>query len=111
MQQQTFAVLVEGVGNFEFRHRTLRDEIRIGVEYSRLTEGVKTPSNWLATFAEVVSTLKVLTVVAPGGWDIDTMDPLDPNSYYRLLRGWRALWEKETSLRKGTAPAAPALSS
>lgn len=102
MQQSTFAVPVEGIGTFQFRHRTMRDELRIGAEYSRLTEGVEQPTKWLADMAEWISTLKVLTVDAPEDWNIDDLDPLDPETYKKLIAVWNALRKKENFFRKGT---------
>lgn len=84
-------VVVPGIGTFRFRHRTLKDELRIGVEYSRLTEDVESPTKWLAVLATIIATLSVLTVRAPDGWDIEAMDPLDPETYLRLVAVHNAL--------------------
>lgn len=94
-----FTVPVEGIGAFTFARRKLRDEMAIGSEYSRLTEGVDTPTPWLEAVAGWISTLKVLTVKAPDGWDIDELDPLDPDSYAKLRKVHSALREKEGSFR------------
>lgn len=96
-----FFVPVEGVGTFSFAKRMLRDELRIAAEYSRLTEGVETPTDWLAIVAGWIAALKVLTVTAPEGWDIDVMDPLDQDTYDKLRKVHAALREKENSFRKG----------
>lgn len=94
-----FPVDVEGVGHFSFAKRTLRDELRIGAEYSRLTEGVETPTEWLAIVAGWVAALTVLTVSAPSGWDVEKMDPLDPDTYDNLRKVHAALRDKESSFR------------
>lgn len=96
-----FFVDVEGIGNFSFARRMLRDEMRIAAEYSRITEGVETPTEWLQFVGTWVSTLKVLTVTAPDGWDIDAMDPLDQETYANLRDVHAALREKEQSFRAG----------
>lgn len=95
-----FFVDVEGIGNFSFAKRMLRDELRIGAEYSRLTEGVDTPTSGLELLAGWMAALKVLTVTAPDDWDIDTMDPLDPETYDKLARVHAALRDKEQSFRQ-----------
>lgn len=95
-----FWVDVEGVGNFRFAKRTMRDELRIETEYSRLTEGVATPTDYLALVARWMSTLGVLTVSAPAGWDIEAMDPLEDTTYSKLSRVFDALREKEGSFRR-----------
>lgn len=94
-----FHVDVDGVGHFTFAKRTMRDEMRIAAEYSRLTEGVETPTTYLELVAGWLSTLAVLTVQAPDGWDLDSMDPLDEDTYARLMRVHAALREKEASFR------------
>ena len=96
-----FTINVEGIGEFVFARRTLRDEMRIAAEYSRLTEGTLTPTPWLELVAGWVSTLKVLTVRAPAGFDdFDALDPLDEDVYASLSSIHRALREKEGSFRK-----------
>lgn len=96
---------VEGVGHFVFARRTMRDEMRIAAEFSRLTEGVETPTNFLATVAGWIATLKVLTVSAPDGWDLDEMNPLDDDVFARIGGVNKALRTREGQFRapKGTA--------
>lgn len=95
-----FEIVVEGVGSFRFGRRTMRDEIKVQVEYARIIEGVQ-PTPWLAMVGGWLSALKVLTVRAPDGWDIDAMDPLDADTYAKLLKVHSALAEKEGSFRSG----------
>lgn len=102
-----FIVPVEGVGDFTFGRRAMRDEIKSQVEYARITEGVA-PTPWLHAIATWLSDLKVLTVRAPDGWDIDAMDPLDENTYTRLLKVHAALAAKEGSFRGGPKQASEA---
>lgn len=94
-----FPVSVEGVGNFVFARRNMRDELRIASEYSRLTEGVETPTNYLQNVATWFSVLKVLTVEAPHGWDLDAMDPFDDETLDRVVLVYAALRAKEGSFR------------
>lgn len=96
-----FTITVDGIGAFTFGRRSMRDELSIAAEFSRLTEGVETPTPYLATVAGWISTLKVLTVNAPDGWDIDAMDPLDEDTYAKLLKVHASLREKEGSFRSG----------
>lgn len=98
-----FTVPVEGIGTFTFAKRRMADEIAIQVEYARIIDGVE-PTEWLAAVAGWLSTLKVLTVRAPEGWDIDEMDPLDDDTYSQLMRVHGALRDKEISFR-GRSPA------
>lgn len=93
-----FTVDVDGVGTFTFGRRTMRDEIKIQVEYARLIEGVE-PTEWLESVAGWLATLRVLTVLAPDGWDIDDLDPLDSATYTKLARVNTELATKERSFR------------
>lgn len=97
-----FTVDVEGVGTFTFARRTMRDEINIQVEFARFIQGVE-PTAWLATVCGWLSDLKVLTVQAPAGWDIETLDPLDDDTYANLSRVHKALRDKERSFRSQPA--------
>lgn len=98
-----FTVEVDGIGHFSFARRKMRDELDIGVEISKITQGVDTPTVWLENVAGWIATLRVLTVVAPNGWDIDEMDPLDDTTYRKIHLVFSALRVKEQSFRKGPA--------
>lgn len=93
-----FDVPVEGIGTFTFGRRKMADEIAIQVEYARMIDGVQ-PTEWLALVAGWLSALKVMTVRAPAGWDLDDMDPLDDDTYANLMKVHAALSEKERSFR------------
>lgn len=93
-----FDLVVEGVGNFSFARRTMRDEMKIQVEYARFIDGV-TPTDWLRAVAGWLSVLNVLTVRAPEGWDTEAMDPLDDDTYSKMLKVYTALITQERSFR------------
>ncbi len=95
-----FTITVDGIGVFRFGRRTMRDEIRIQVEYARMIEGVE-PTAWLSAVCGWLATLRVLSVDVPEGWDLDALDPLDDGVYARLLKVYTALAEKERSFRPG----------
>lgn len=99
-----FRVSVDGVGDFVFAKRTMRDEIATQVEYARLIDGVA-PTPWLETVCGAIADLKTLTVKAPEGWDIDALEPHDPETYKNLLAAHRELINKERSFRPGAASA------
>lgn len=98
-----FNVNVEGVGSFTFAKRTMRDEIKIQVEFARMIEGVE-PTDWLKLVCGWLSTLSVLTVRAPVGWDIESMDPLDDEVYAQLNKVHEVLRDKERSFRRSKKP-------
>lgn len=95
-----FQVQVEGLGAFTFGRRTMRDEFAIAAEYSRLTEGIETPTDTLRFFATAFSAVKVLLVLAPGNWDIETIDPLEDASYTQMSSVFSALCVAEADFRK-----------
>ena len=95
-----FHVTVEGVGRFRFAQRRMEDEMKIAVEYSLITQGIDTPSVWLTIMGGATAQLRVLTVEAPDGWDIDEMDPLDDETYARIVNVHRALRDQERSFRE-----------
>ncbi len=100
-----FFVLVEGVGRFSFGQRKMADEMQIAVEYSLMTQGIDTPSAWLSIMAGAMSQLRVLTVTAPEGWDLDEMDPLNEDTYAKIVKVHRALRDQESSFRQKPAEA------
>jgi hypothetical protein len=96
-----FQIQVEGLGSFTFAKRTMRDEFAIAAEYSRLTEGVDTPTDFLHGYARIFATIKVLQVVVPDGWNIDDLDPLDGDTSFAQLRAvFAALRAKEDDFRR-----------
>lgn len=99
-----FRVDVPDVGEFVFGKRTMRDEIATQVEYARLIDGV-VPTPWLETVCGAIADLKTLTVKAPDGWDLDALEPHDPETYKKLLAVHRELITKERSFRPGAAEA------
>jgi hypothetical protein len=94
-----FHLHVDSIGSFTFARRTMRDEMRIAAEYSRFTEGLTQPSNYLDTMAGWIATLNVLTVSMPHSWDPENMDPFDPESEEKILKVYSALRVKEGSFR------------
>lgn len=95
-----FQITVEAIGAFTFGRRTMRDEFAIAAEYSRLTEGVQTPTDFLHYYARMFSTLKVLTVSTPSGWDIEKLDPEEDASYAQLRSVFDALRVQEADFRR-----------
>jgi hypothetical protein len=90
-------VTVEGVGSFTFARRSFRDQFSIAAEYARLSEGQPlAPQDDM--WANMAATVRVLTVSAPEGWDIDTLHPDD--GYATLKSVWSALSDKEKSFRR-----------
>ncbi|MDP3327205.1 hypothetical protein [Parvibaculum sp.] len=98
--QNDFVVTVDGIGVFTFAKKGMRDQFAIEAEYSRLTEGVETVTDFLWSAANSFANLKVLTVSAPDGWNLEGLDPDDSNDWERLTKVWSALRDKQLSFRK-----------
>lgn len=96
-----FTVDVPGEGNFVFRQRSMRTSFQVEAEFSRLTEGVATPTEELENSARVVATLKTMAVEVPDKWDIDAMDPDDEETAKRLLAVYNAYQAKLKFFRAG----------
>ncbi len=99
MTPGTYPLVVEGIGAFEIRRRTLRVEIQVGAEFARLTEGEEQLPAWLRDLCEMTSAVKVLAARAPDGWDVDSMDPQEPATYEKLAKVYRAIQEAEGRFR------------
>jgi len=95
-----FPLTVEDVGTFVFARKAMREQVSIAVEYARLTEGVPEVVEILGDIPEAMATIKVLTVSAPEGWDADTLDPEDKESYEKIMKVWGALRDKLAGFRK-----------
>lgn len=106
--RKSLIVNVDGLGKFEFAQRTMRDEIRIGAEYSRLTEGVERPSPWLSAMADMIATIKVLLIQGPAEWDPEALDPHDPDSYAQIMKVHTLLRGEEERFRRRKNPAGEA---
>lgn len=102
-QPPQYEVHVEDIGTFTFAKRTMRLEFKIQAEYSRLTEGVDTPTANLDYIAGVFSALRVLTLAAPDGWNLDNLDPLEQDDFERVIKVHSALRAKESSFRRKPA--------
>jgi hypothetical protein len=83
-------------------------QMKIAAEFSRLTEGVKTPTPYLEQTSDCLATLRVLIASAPEGWNVDELDPLDADSYLQMLRVHGALRAREDGFRRKPKQASPA---
>lgn len=111
MTQALFTVAVEGVGTFQFRRRTMRDELRILAAQERLMEGLDLVSTIFQQTTRAFASLEILTVQAPDGWDLMALDPLDPDTFDVIGRVWRGLRDAEVRFRderRGQSPGAGA---
>ena len=101
-----FHVTVEGVGEFTFRNRTIRDQIWIEAETLRITGG-ETSDVALKVAAEKIATIARLAIEKPAGFDPEAIDPFDRDDIARLLSVGGALQLAEDGFRGRVAPAKP----
>lgn len=94
-----FLVEVPKVGRFTFGRRTMADEVAYQVEFARIIDGVQ-PTDWLKIIGSALADLRVMTVRAPDGWNLDELDPLDPETEAKLIAVHLAYRDKENSFRR-----------
>jgi hypothetical protein len=91
----------EPIGKFRFpSHRTMRDEMEIGSEYYRYTQGVDHVSEWYSALALRMATIKVMCVEAPDGFLVDEMDPLEDETVNLIGKIYVNFREQEDSFRE-----------
>jgi hypothetical protein len=100
---RSFTAAVAGIGDFVFRQRTIRDQLRIEAEGRRILGG-PTSDGALEAWAYQLASLTVLTETAPEGWDLDGLDPLDPLDIDKIARVHAALKLEEGRFRRGAGP-------
>jgi hypothetical protein len=90
------------VGDFTFGRRTLGDAIKIRGEYLRLSAGLGDDDTEISAYSNVTSTIKVLCVSAPAGWeDVEKLDLTESdNRLNEVMLLFDALREKEGSFRR-----------
>lgn len=101
-RSDVYVIPVEGIGDFEFRHRRIRDRITIPAE-ARRTLGGGSDSPPLIDAALRMATIQVLLLKAPDGWSLEALDPLDDASDGVILKVYEGLRQAEDAFRKGPA--------
>lgn len=104
MTQRNYPVAVEGVGDFVFRKRMLKDQITIQANASRMLGGPVDDAE-LRSFVHALATIQCLTVQAPADWKPEDMDPLETEETAKLWDVHEALRVAEEKFRKGATPA------
>jgi hypothetical protein len=97
---RTYPVNVEGVGDFVFRKRMLKDQIAIQANASRMLGGPVEDAE-LRSFAHALATIELLTVQAPADWKPSEIDPLEPEQTQKLWDVHEGLRDAEEKFRKG----------
>ena len=100
MSIKPYQLEVDGIGEFTFRRRNMRDQIRIEAEAERITGGPVENKSPLQRAAIAIATLSVLTVKAPDGWDVDAMDPLEQADVETVLKVAGEVYEAEARFRE-----------
>ncbi|HWY24442.1 MAG TPA: hypothetical protein VNX47_05950 [Nevskia sp.] len=98
----TFPATVPGVGEFIFRRRTMGAYIQIKAEVSRYLDGVAVPTADLNKMAFAFATLKVLTIKAPEGWNLDALDSDDEEAWVKVGAVQGVLEERLKFFRDGS---------
>ena len=100
MMPKNYTVNVDGIGTFTFRPTwPMGVKMQVFCEFNRLTQGQDNISEWLSSTCNMLATLKVATISAPEGWDLDEMDALDEDACRKLIAVFDALQEREFFFR------------
>lgn len=104
-KQSDFHVDVEGIGQFLFARRTMKDQYMIRGEYARLTGGHYDANGNMADLSALgYAILTVLLVEGPRSFDLATLDPLlDDEFDKKIVKIYSALRARELSFRSGPA--------
>lgn len=101
---------VDGIGEFEFRKRNFNDEATIEMATRHMLGGAAlSGDDELRRFCRAISTLRILLVTKPDGWDLEELDPLDPDDVGSAMRAFGGLRAAEDEFRKRAKAARPAL--
>jgi hypothetical protein len=109
-QQLALPMVIEvpDLGTFKFRHRTIKDQLWIEREAMEMLGG-ETESAHLRSCAIALATVERLTIEAPDGWDIQTVDPLDGGAVSEVYRVFGELVSTESRFRGRPLPAGKAV--
>lgn len=93
--------MIEGVGAFVFKRRTMGLGIAVEAEMVRIMGGSFVSHGGIVTASRQLADLRVLTAQAPEGWDLEELDPFDDDASEKLTKVWEAFREAEiTFLRE-----------
>lgn len=101
---RSYPVSVDGVGDFVFRRRIMRDQFRIHAETTRILGGpVNDATLWNS--AAAMATIGVLMVSGPTrDWNVETLDPLDADDVATLYKVHGRLLDEEETFRRTSQP-------
>lgn len=96
---RTYPVTVDGVGEFFFRRRIMRDQFRIHADTMRILGG-PVSDTMLWNSAAAMATIGVLMVSGPTkDWNVEDLDPLDSDDVATLYKVHGRLLEEEEKFR------------
>lgn len=108
MAERTHSVTVDGVGHFVFRRRSFGLQIAIESRADRITDG-PVHTKEIRQAALMLATLDVLTAHAPEGWDLETADPLDEDTFTDVSKVFARLRAAEDEFRAGAKAERPSM--
>lgn len=100
MQRDTQVVMVDGIGSFVCRRRTMRVAIAISAEYNRLTEGADNIGPEFAGICNFMAYLRAMVVSGPDNWAPYDIDPEDNDAMDELRKVYMAIKDAEARFRK-----------
>jgi hypothetical protein len=99
-----FKLDVDGIGDFMFREKSFRDQVKIESMASeilgRSIVNMRPDELGLAAVALGFAHLSVLTVDAPAGWDLEKLDPVEEESAEKVMQVYGRLKEELARFRR-----------
>lgn len=99
LKARTHVVDVEGVGQFEFQHRTLTLQVGVEAIMNRMLDGPVSDERLLYV-ARAIATIKKLAIKVPEGFDLEAIDPIDENEVEGVLKAYGGLLDAEATFRR-----------
>jgi hypothetical protein len=103
MLAQTFKIALEGVGDFTFRDKTFRDQLRIESMTSeilgRIPSKLRPDETGIGAVAMGFAHISVLLTEAPLEWSVETLDPLSDADADLLMTLYRRLVDQLARFR------------
>jgi hypothetical protein len=99
MSKEIFQVDVKGIGTFEFKRRTIEDELAIQSRFHRIIGNAENLPEPLMFYAAAVAIFSVLLVKSPEFWSLDGLDPFEESSFQEIATVFTVFMEADLAHR------------
>lgn len=109
--ERTYTFDVDGIGTFVFRRRTMAHRYSITAAALKIMGTGEVTNLGLLAETEKMAEVQLLCVSAPEGWNVEDMDPLDPEEMRQFGIVHARFREAEETFRRGAAAKRPGVGS